>query len=163
MSNKFFIILGVFGIAFIVIAAFYTFYLISISDYIPESKVSIATRNGDVEFLVEVAKTQEEQAKGLMYKKSLEKTGGMLFILDKPRTVNFWMKNTLIPLDMIFINENFKIVHVEYHAQPCPQGSSTCPFYSSNIPIKYVLEIGADLAKMNNIEPGNDVIIDLVE
>ena len=163
MSKKFFIVLGFFGIAFIAIAAFYTFYLISIRNYVPAPKVSISTMNGNVEFLVEVAKTQEEHAKGLMHRKSLKKTGGMLFVLDKPRTVNFWMKNTLIPLDMIFINENMKIVRIEYHAQPCPQGSSTCPFYSSTVPIKYVLEIGADLAKINNIEVGNDVVIYLVE
>ena len=163
MSKKFFIILGVFGIAITAIAAFYTFYLISLRDYVPVPKVSISTRNGDVEFLIEVAKTQEEQAKGLMYRKSLEKTGGMLFVLDKPRTVNFWMKNMMMPLDMIFINENFKIVDIKHHAQPCPQSVSNCPFYSSNIPIKYVLEIGTDLAKMNNKEVGNDVIIDLIE
>lgn len=158
MFRKFFIILGVFGIAAISVIIVFYFKNMNVGP-----TVLIHAKNGNVKFDVEISKTKEEREKGLMNRKSLKQNKGMLFIFEKPSPVNFWMKNTLIPLDMIFIDENLEIAHIENHAAPCPQNDANCPLYSSVVPIKYVLEIGADLAKINNIEVGNNVSIHLVE
>lgn len=88
----------------------------------------------DKEYTVEVAKTQEEKSKGLQGKKSLGKNEGMLFIYDKPQTVGFWMDETEIPLDIIFINEDEEVISV-YKGKP----------FSKEIAeednVKYVLEV----------------------
>ena len=62
-----------------------------------------------IQYHVEVAKTNEEQAEGLMYRLELKKNGGMLFLFNNEKKASFWMKNTLIPLDIIFINKNGSI------------------------------------------------------
>lgn len=88
----------------------------------------------DKEYTVEVAKTQEEKSKGLQGRKSLGKNEGMLFIYDKPQTVGFWMDETEIPLDIIFINEDEEVISV-YKGKP----------FSKEIAeednVKYVLEV----------------------
>lgn len=121
-------------------------------------KVSIKTNSeGVVNFDVEVARTMEERERGLMFRNFLEKEHGMFFVFEKPEITSFWMKHTKIPLDIIFIDENFKIVHIEKHAEPCPETALNCPIYSSKVPIKYVLEIAADLATSMGISEGNPV------
>lgn len=69
-------------------------------------------------FEVEVARTAEEQAKGLMFRKELPANGGMLFPFDPPRVASFWMKNTVIPLDMIFIRPDGTIAHIAANTEP---------------------------------------------
>jgi uncharacterized membrane protein (UPF0127 family) len=63
-------------------------------------------------YSVKVAKTEEEKARGLQNIKSLDKNEGMIFIYDKPQTVRFWMKDTLIPLDIVFINKDMEVISV---------------------------------------------------
>ena len=72
---------------------------------------------GNKKYKVRLAETEEEKEKGLMHVKSLPEDEGMLFIYDKPQTVGFWMKNTLIPLDIIFIDEDYEVISV-YKANP---------------------------------------------
>ena len=72
---------------------------------------------GNKKYKVRLAETEEEKEKGLMGVKNLPKDEGMLFIYDKPQTVGFWMKNTEIPLDIIFIDEDYEVISV-YKAQP---------------------------------------------
>ena len=72
---------------------------------------------GNKKYKVRLAETEEEKEKGLMYVKNLPKDEGMLFIYDEPQTVGFWMKNTHIPLDIIFIDEDYEVISV-YEAQP---------------------------------------------
>lgn len=69
-------------------------------------------------FRVEVARTPEEQAKGLMFRKSLPADGGMLFPFDPPQVASFWMKNTVIPLDLIFVRPDGTIAHIAANAEP---------------------------------------------
>ena len=104
-----------------------------------------------VSFKVELALTHDEMAKGLMFRESLPSDRGMLFVFDdeKPRT--FWMKNTLIPLDMIFMDGNMTVVHVA-EAYPCEV--DPCETYSSP-PAMYVLEVNKGLSKENNIVIGS--------
>lgn len=72
---------------------------------------------GNKKYKVRLAETEKEKEKGLMGVKNLPKDEGMLFIYDKPQTVGFWMKNTEIPLDIIFIDEDYEVISV-YKAQP---------------------------------------------
>ena len=76
------------------------------------------TETGDHNFTVEVATTQQEQALGLMFRRSLPENAGMLFIYDPPQPAAMWMKNTLIPLDMVFIAPDGTVLRIESNAEP---------------------------------------------
>ena len=91
-------------------------------------------------FDVEIADTIEERRQGLMFKQ-LNENEGMLFIFDKPGIYPFWMKNTLISLDMIWINETYHIVHIEKNVPSC--NLEICPSYNPNKTALYVLEINS--------------------
>lgn len=104
----------------------------------------------------EVASTEEQITKGLMFRQSLADNEGMLFVYHDSAVRNFWMKNTPIPLDMIFIAENETIAKI-HHAVPCT--SDPCPLYNSGGPVKYVLEVNANLTADYGIEEGGKVKI----
>jgi len=142
MKNKF--VFTAFIVLFIII--------ILVSFYQPGeiSKVCIK----DKCFSVELAKTSAEQAKGLSNRSFLDQNAGMLFIFNKIGIYSFWMKDTLIPLDMIWINNN-QIVYIERSAQPCLENS--CPIFNKNIAANYVLEINANLSNKYNISEGDIV------
>ncbi|MFH1895952.1 MAG: DUF192 domain-containing protein, partial [bacterium] len=86
-------------------------------------------------FLVEVVDTVEKRQRGLMFRESLDKNKGMLFVFDGVGEYDFWMKNTLISLDIIWLNENYKVVGVQT-AVPCEAGP--CSHYSPNALAQYV-------------------------
>ncbi len=112
----------------------------------------------DVMFKVELAKTASEQAKGLMYRAELPEENGMLFVFDKDTPRTFWMKNTLIPLDMIFIDSKLEVVEVKANVMPCKE--DPCPQYKS-VPAMYVLEINGGLAEKKAIKAGSFVTLKL--
>ena len=80
--------------------------------------LTIAAADGTHRFRVEVARTAEEQAQGLMFRTGLPADGGMLFPFEKPRIASFWMKNTLIPLDMIFVRADGSIDRIAENTIP---------------------------------------------
>lgn len=94
-------------------------------------------------FNVEVADSPEERAQGLMDRKSLGKNNGMLFIFPKEDQYGFWMKNTKIPLDIIWINEDMEIVFIYRMMEPCIQGQE-CKAFEPYQKARYVLEINGD-------------------
>lgn len=108
-------------------------------------------------FFVELAKTNTERETGLMNRKELANDSGMLFIFEKEEIYPFWMKNTLIPLDIIWIGSNNKIVFIKENAQPC--GLDYCPLINPGISAKYVLEINAGLVQKFGFGEGNYVTI----
>lgn len=111
-------------------------------------------------FEVELATTPKQWTQGLMYQKSLEQNKGMLFIFQDIGKHAFWMKNTLIPLDIIWLNANQKIVYIYKNAQPCQV--SNCPTINPDTKSKYVLEINAGKVDEIGLRVGNksDFIID---
>ncbi|HLD57827.1 MAG TPA: DUF192 domain-containing protein [archaeon] len=117
--------------------------------------VGFLTDKGTVNFDVEVADTPIKRAVGLMNRTSLSDKSGMLFIFDQEGIQGFWMKSTLIPLDMIFISTDQKIVNIQSQAQPCKV--LDCQTYSSIKPAKYVVEINGGLADKLGIVEGQKV------
>ncbi|WP_176596617.1 MULTISPECIES: DUF192 domain-containing protein [Sphingobium] len=103
-------------------------------------------------FTVELALTEQQQEQGLMFRKSLAPDSGMLFPMSPPRTANFWMKNTLIPLDMLFIHTDGSIAYLKANAAP----HSREPV-SAGIPVAAVLELRGGRAAELGIREGDRV------
>lgn len=113
-------------------------------------RVDIRTTDGTLlSFTVELADEPEEMARGLMFRETLAEDAGMLFVYQTPRRATFWMKNTLIPLDMIFVNPAGLVVHVHENAIP---GDLT-PIEGGPRTLA-VLEIAGGLARAVGIAPG---------
>lgn len=122
-------------------------------------------------FQVELARTESERDQGLMYRKELDKNKGMLFIFDKESIYPFWMKNTLIPLDMIWADSNGKVVFISQNVQPCQPASLReallagksliCPSVFPPVKAKYVLEINAGLCDKMGLKIGDDLKINV--
>jgi poly-gamma-glutamate synthesis protein (capsule biosynthesis protein) len=109
-------------------------------------------------FLVEIADTAEERTKGLMYRENLAGNRGMLFIFSKEGLYSFWMKNTLIPLDIIWLNQNKEVVFMAKNSQPC--GEKNCTGIKPDKEAKYVLEINGGLSDKINLKIGDRLIFD---
>ncbi|HVZ87949.1 MAG TPA: DUF192 domain-containing protein [Polyangia bacterium] len=114
--------------------------------------VAIDTGGRSVMFRVEVALTPEEHARGLMYRSRLAADAGMVFVFEEPSLQRFWMKNTLIPLDMIFIGADRRIVGVVENAAPQTEDERKV-----NGASQYVLEIGGGLSRQLGIHAGEAV------
>lgn len=110
--------------------------------------------SGPIKVKAEIADSPEEITTGLMFRESLPKNRGMLFVFPDSATRNFWMKNMLIPLDMLFISENMTIAKV-HHAVPCV--SEPCPLYNSERPVKYVLEVNGNFTGNAGIREGGKI------
>jgi len=108
-------------------------------------------------FEVEIADTPQERARGLMYKTSLKENEGMLFVFDKPGIYGFWMKNTLIPLDIIWLDKSKEVVFIKENAQPCLK--ENCSVFKNQKPAKYILEINAGKVKELNLKVGDKLRI----
>ncbi len=121
-----------------------------------EPKVTISTRQqGDVAFQVEVADSPAKREMGFQYRRELARDRGMIFLFPVESDQTFWMKNTPIPLDMIFIGRDLKIVGIVQQATPFSLDSR-----SVGKPSQYVLEINGGLAKRMGIEAGDSVRFD---
>jgi uncharacterized protein len=114
--------------------------------------LEIITRSGVQVFSVEVMRTDEERAKGLMFRKELPEGRGMLFDFTPEQNVSMWMKNTLIPLDMIFIQSDGRILRIAENTEV--QSEKIIP---SGGPVRGVLEVIAGTAKKLGIKPGDRV------
>lgn len=112
------------------------------------------------EIELEIAKTPQQQAIGLMYRSSLPFNRGMLFPFNPPQTVSFWMKNVSIPLDMLFISEGV-VKHIAQNASPCKV--EPCPLYNSTVPIDQVIELAGGRADELNIKIGDRINIKMLE
>lgn len=108
----------------------------------------------NLEIKVELAANPYHWTQGLMFRESMDKDQGMLFIFPNEMPRSFWMKNTLIPLDLIFLSRDKKVIDVKENFTPCPD-SLFCPSYVSRLPAQYVLEINAGLSKQYNLQLGD--------
>ena len=107
-------------------------------------------------FTVEVAETPETQTRGLMDRPALAPNAGMLFIFPEAAPRGFWMLNTLIPLDMLFVDAERRIINIQANALPCTP-PRRCPTYHSTAPAQYVLEIAGGRAQALGLRAGDQL------
>ncbi|NDW07508.1 DUF192 domain-containing protein [Jiella pacifica] len=114
------------------------------------SKAVLHTKSGDREVMVELALTPEQREVGLMNRSEMPRDQGMLFRFDETRHVAMWMKNTLIPLDMLFMDETGEIVTIKTNAQPL-----SLDIIPSGQPVRYVLELNGGAAARYGVSIGD--------
>lgn len=112
---------------------------------------------GGKQFKVTIADTPNARQLGLMYVKDLPADEGMLFIFKEERARSFWMKNTLIALDILYFGADRKLVSAQLNAQPCR--ADPCRSYPSTGPAKYVLELAAGVGRDLRLKPGDEIVI----
>ncbi len=117
------------------------------------SPLTIESANGDHVFTVEIADDPEEITTGLMNRESMDADAGMLFDFGQPREAAMWMKNTLIPLDMLFMDLNGKVIAIARQTVP-----GSLRTISPGVPVKSVLELNGGRAAELGIEPGDEVV-----
>jgi uncharacterized protein len=114
-----------------------------------EPEVVLLTRAGEQHVKVEIARSEPEKQHGLMYRQKLEPGRGMIFLWPQPEPLKFWMKNTYIPLDMIFIGGDRHVVYVEENAEPLTT-STRGPDEDS----QFVLGVPGGWARAHGVERG---------
>lgn len=167
---KFLIILALIGSAFIYLQNHFNFLNITVTDNEPsnekelekeqgnkkEDYVEIYIDGGDsISVNVELAKTEPERRLGLSNRKYLGSYDGMWFMFEKDVSNSFWMKDCLIPLDIIFVDASGFIVDIKDNNEPCRD--DYCPSISSSAPYRNVLEVNANFANAHGIKVGQSI------
>src|SRR5919112_5199008 len=124
--------------------------------------------NDDFELTAYMAKTNDQQVKGLSVKDHLKENEGMLFVFEQPTRQEFWMKDMRFPIDIIWLDSNGTVVHIEHNLQPCVSilntGSSilNCPTYTPDKDSLYVLETIAGFSQKHDVKIGTNIDFYLV-
>ncbi len=108
-------------------------------------------------FSIEVAATEAAREHGLMARTTLAADHGMLFVFAQAAPQAFWMKNTLIPLDILYFDDSLQLVSMQLDVRPCR--ADPCPIYPSNGPAKYVLELAAGTARRIGVKTGDRLAV----
>ena len=119
----------------------------------PTASLTIVSASGPHRFTVEVATTPAQMEQGLMFRAQLAPDAGMLFVLGRPQVAMMWMKNTLIPLDMLFVDAAGRIVNI--HQRAVPQSLATI---AAAAPVRAVIELNGGTAARLDIRPGDRVV-----
>jgi uncharacterized protein len=106
-------------------------------------------------YAVELARTPEEQAQGLMFRESLPARSGMIFLFSDAAPHKFWMKNTMIPLDIVWLDGSGRVLFVSANTPPCRADS--CPNYGPELPAPVVLEIAGGMAAKERVTVGSRI------
>ena len=117
-----------------------------------EGDLQIYTESDSILLDIEIADSDVEREKGMMYRTSMKSDRGMLFVFDRERPQSFWMKNTYIPLDLIFINQALNIVQISPNNIPATETQIVC-----KQPAKYVLEVNGGFAEAYNLRAGHKI------
>ncbi|MGB3656541.1 MAG: DUF192 domain-containing protein [Pseudolabrys sp.] len=128
------------------------FVAASLARPIGQQTIEIATKSGVHVFTVEIVDNDADRAKGLMYRKELPEGQGMLFDFHRDQEVSFWMQNTYIPLDMIFIRGDGRISHIAENTEPL-----STRLIPSNGPVRAVLEVIGGTSRKLGIAAGDRV------
>lgn len=156
----------IFIIALLAVAAVIVYLIVgnkeSSQNFVAEDKTPSFVKEGELLFKsattndtlavidIEIADNEQKTAQGLMYRSSMPENAGMLFLMRAERIQSFWMRNTYIPLDMIFVNSDMEIVTI--HANTTPMNENS---YVSTAPALYVVEVNAGFCNKNNIKIGD--------
>jgi uncharacterized membrane protein (UPF0127 family) len=119
----------------------------------PRSELTIISATGRHRFQIEVAETPQQMMQGLMFRRSLAPDAGMLFDYKRPTTATMWMRNTLIPLDMLFVDARGKIVNIQQRAVP-----QSDDVIAAAAPVRAVIELNGGTAERLGIAPGDQVV-----
>ena len=117
-----------------------------------DARIDLRGDWGQARFTVEVADDPKERSQGLMFREGMATGAGMLFVYERPQRAVFWMRNTLIPLDMIFADETGTVTRVHENAVPLDETG-----IDGGEGVQYVLEINGGLASRFGIEPGTEL------
>lgn len=109
----------------------------------------------DRQFAVEIADDDDERARGLMFREQMAADHGMLFIFERSEPQAFWMRNTLIPLDIMYFDSDKRFVSAHYRVPTCKHGGDRCPNYPSEGDARYVLELNAGVGAALALQPGD--------
>jgi len=120
----------------------------------PPRLIPVKTPSGTI-VQAEIADTPQKRAAGLMYRDHLKKDHGMMFFFDQAQEWTFWMKNTLIALDLIWMDEKKRVIHIERNVPICTRTDDSCPQCRPNDGALYVLEIAAGTVDGLKIEKGS--------
>ncbi|UXN63842.1 DUF192 domain-containing protein [Phyllobacterium sp. A18/5-2] len=142
------------GLAIILIAAVPALALDQAPMHLPidAAPLSVNTAKGDVPFRVEIADTNEERERGLMFRTDLKDNSAMLFVFDATRPVTMWMENTPSALDMLFLDDNGRISAIRENAVPFSRD-----VISSGEPVRFVVEVKAGTARRLGLTIGDKV------
>lgn len=113
----------------------------------------LKTNSGPHSFKIEIADTNGERALGLMYRRELPADAGMLFLYDPPQLITMWMRNTILPLDMIFIGTDGRVHRIESNTEPF-----STEIISSDGTVQGVLEVNAGTAATIGLKAGDEVV-----
>jgi uncharacterized membrane protein (UPF0127 family) len=119
-----------------------------------DSYIKVFFANGK-SVTAELAVSDEERARGLMFREKILPDQGMLFVFEREDLHSFWMKNTLVTLDMLWLDSQRRVIHVEANVPPCKE--DPCPSYGPGIPARYVLELKGGSAAANGIKLNDQV------
>lgn len=137
------------------IFAIVLFFLVSKRKNSDLVQITLQGKNSSVSYLVEIADTAEKAEMGLMWRKSMPQNQGMLFIFPYPSIIKMWMKNTYIPLDMIFFNAQNQVICLRENAVPLDDKNIiSCPY-----PASKVLELNAGEIRTKNIQLGDKLFM----
>ena len=114
---------------------------------------------GSISLRVDMAKSEEEHEKGLMFRKSLKDSEGMLFIFKVEKILNFWMKNTFIDLDIGYFDAQKNLIDVQEMKATASEMESNLPTYPSKSPAKYALEVQKGWFKKHKIKLGEKLVL----
>jgi uncharacterized membrane protein (UPF0127 family) len=117
-------------------------------------QVIVHGAGGDVAVAVELALTKEAQTRGLMWRKEMAEDAGMLFVFDEDAPRSFWMRNTVLPLDILYIRSDGVIDSIAANTRPYSEDS-----IPSKGPAKYVLEVNAGWSQRHGVKPGDRVTL----
>lgn len=154
MKIKYFFILGLILVFYVPIFLFYNVEKLNNVNEFNNIKISQVCVKDNC-FDVEVADTLEKREIGLMNREYLAPDSGMLFIFENEGVYNFWMKNTLILLDIIWIDKNNEIIYIEKNAEPCMV--EQCETFGPNKEALYILEINGGMTEKMGLRIGNEV------
>ncbi len=140
-----------------------TWLLISLTlwagiDVSPAGQAETVIRVDAARFQVEIAATEVERERGLMFRTQLPPDHGMLFIQPEAAPTAFWMKNTYIPLDILYFDSAGRLVELHSNVPPCT--TPACPVIASAVVVKYILEINGGSAHRLGLEPGAQLHLD---
>ena len=140
----------VFGCIFAIVL-FFLFFKRENPDLV---QITLKGKNSSVSYMVEIADTAQKAEQGLMYRKTMPQNQGMLFVFPYPSIIKMWMKNTYIPLDMIFFNAQNQVICLRENAKILDESIISCPD-----PATKVLELNAGEIKTKNIQLGDKLLL----